>query len=195
LLAEEKFPSQLHLLDDGFQHRRLHRDFDIVIAPASDFLDTLLPVGRLREPVPALHRADALVLHGPSPLDKSVAWPARRQTMLDKTEGNAIAFCGIARPGQFFGGLHDLDIDLCDTVSFPDHHRYTDQDIARLLELQARAGVASFITTEKDLINLGSLAGRLQPMHAAQLVVSLEDPNFALSTLFATLERRSGCRF
>jgi tetraacyldisaccharide 4'-kinase len=70
LLAEEKFPgSRLHLLDDAFQHRRLHRDFDIVMLPGSDLEDTLLPVGRLREPLPALRRADAVVTD--SPIDQT----------------------------------------------------------------------------------------------------------------------------
>src|SRR5882724_3058550 len=59
LLAEKKFSSKLHLLDDGFQHRRLHRDFDIVMLPAEDQEGTLLPIGRLREPLTALKRADA----------------------------------------------------------------------------------------------------------------------------------------
>ena len=62
LLAEQKFASKLHLLDDGFQHRRLHRDFDIVLLPAEDQAGSLLPTGRLREPLSALNRADAVVL-------------------------------------------------------------------------------------------------------------------------------------
>src|ERR1051325_8724560 len=58
LLAEEKFSSRLHLLDDGFQHRGLHRDFDIVLLPQEDLEGTLLPTGRLREPRSSLRRAD-----------------------------------------------------------------------------------------------------------------------------------------
>jgi tetraacyldisaccharide 4'-kinase len=195
LLAEKQFASRLHLLDDGFQHRRLHRDFDIVMLGASDMEDTLLPAGRLREPVSALRRADALATLGQVAGEKNVAWRARRQMVVAGIEGKVIAFCGIARPEQFFSGLRDLGVQIAETVSFPDHHRYTEKDIARLLQLKARAGAKSLITTEKDLINLGSLAGRLEPTQAAQVVLSLEDPNFALSTLFATLERRSGCRF
>src|SRR5262249_11897184 len=61
LLGENQFDSQLHLLDDAFQHRRLHRDFDIVVLSAGDLNGTLLPVGRLREPLSALKRADAVV--------------------------------------------------------------------------------------------------------------------------------------
>ena len=201
LLAERQFASRLHLLDDGFQHRGLHRDFDIVMLPASDMEDRLLPGGRLREPRSALRRADALVVTGQLAVQKNVAapknvvWRARRQMSIAGIEGKAIAFCGIARPEQFFSGLCDLGIEIAEKVSFPDHHRYTEEDTARLLELKTRAGAKILITTEKDLINLGSLAGSLEPLQAAEVVLSLEDPTFALSTLFGTLERRSGCRF
>lgn len=233
LLAEQKFAPRLHLLDDGFQHRQLHRDFDIVMLPASDLEDTLLPIGRLREPVSALRRADTVVTNpdereraesasfvrdhsdsldtvervmefeegleesseAHSPVSAARTWRVRREIRLEGTPKRTIAFCGIARTNQFFAGLRDLGVELSEAISFPDHHRYTQPDIARLLELKARAGAESFITTEKDLINLGSLADRLQPLQAAQVVLSLEDPSFALSTLFATLERRSGCRF
>jgi tetraacyldisaccharide 4'-kinase len=64
-LAEKNFESQLHILDDGFQHRSLARDFDIVLMSGGEFEDRLLPSGRLREPLSSLARADAIVL----PLD------------------------------------------------------------------------------------------------------------------------------
>src|SRR5713226_7714970 len=61
-LAEERLGVRLHLLDDGFQHRALARDFDIVLVTPEDARDRLLPVGRLREPPAALKRAHAVVL-------------------------------------------------------------------------------------------------------------------------------------
>jgi tetraacyldisaccharide 4'-kinase len=201
LLAERQFAHRLHLLDDGFQHRGLHRDFNIVMLPASDMEDTLLPGGRLREPLSALRRADALVVMGQLAVQKNVAvpknlvWRVRRRIIIAGIEAKAIAFCGVARPEQFFSGLSDLGIEIAEEVSFPDHHRYTEKDIAQLIDLKSRFAAGGFLTTEKDLINLGSLAARLQPLHTAELVLSLEDPTFALSTLFGTLERRSGCRF
>ncbi len=60
--AESRFGAQIHLLDDGFQHRGLCRDFDIVLVTPEDALDRLLPAGRLREPLRSLQRADAVVL-------------------------------------------------------------------------------------------------------------------------------------
>lgn len=61
-VAEQKFQTQLHLLDDGFQHRSLARDFDIVLMASGDFEDRLLPSGHLREPLSSLQRADAIAL-------------------------------------------------------------------------------------------------------------------------------------
>src|SRR5208282_1457673 len=61
-VAERKFQTQLHILDDGFQHRSLARDFDIVLMTERDFGDRLLPSGRLREPLSSLRRADAIVV-------------------------------------------------------------------------------------------------------------------------------------
>ena len=62
VFAEAKFGAQMHLLDDGFQHRGLHRDFDIVLVTPDDARDRLLPAGRLREPLRNLRRTDAVVL-------------------------------------------------------------------------------------------------------------------------------------
>ncbi|PYV49254.1 MAG: tetraacyldisaccharide 4'-kinase, partial [Acidobacteria bacterium] len=62
VLAEKKDDSTIHILDDGFQHRSLARDFDIVLLTSEDLHDQLLPAGRLREPLSSLRRADAVVL-------------------------------------------------------------------------------------------------------------------------------------
>src|SRR6266849_1253925 len=77
--AEERFGAQMHLLDDGFQHRGLARDFDIVLVTPEDARDHLLPAGRLREPLSALRRADAVVLTSGAvpesfPLDGKIVW-------------------------------------------------------------------------------------------------------------------------
>src|SRR5262249_10842735 len=75
------------------------------------------------------------------------------------------------------------------------HHRYTTSDIDRLLRLRTSCGAKDFITTEKDMINLGALADRLQPLQVARLGLLLDAPQEALSTLFSTLERRAAYRF
>jgi tetraacyldisaccharide 4'-kinase len=195
LMAEAKFDVQLHLLDDGFQHRKLHRDFDIVILRAADIRDTLLPVGRLREPVSSGRRADALATLDHIVASSKPIWAGQRQITLASNPGTTIAFCGIARPDQFFFELKRSGARLKDIVSFPDHHRYSEKDVNRLLRLKAGHNADGFVTTEKDLINLGTLAGRLSSLQVVPLKVALLYPGDALSTMLSTLEQRCGCRF
>jgi tetraacyldisaccharide 4'-kinase len=190
LLAEKRFSSKLHLLDDGFQHRRLHRDFDIVLLPAEDQRGSLLPTGRLREPLSALKRADAIVLPDPSekPLHAKSVWRARRQVEI-AADGRLIAFCGIARPRQFFDALQAAHQEIAGTLAFRDHHRYTQRDIDRLLDLKKQTGAPGFVTTEKDAINLGTLSTQLQPLRTALLRIDLESHDTVMAEMLKTLKQ------
>jgi tetraacyldisaccharide 4'-kinase len=189
LLAEKRFSSKLHLLDDGFQHRRLHRDFDIVLLPVEDQRGTLLPTGRLREPLSALQRADAIVLPDPAekPLHAKSVWRARRQMEI-AADGRLIAFCGIARPRQFFDALQAARQEIAGTLTFRDHHRYAQRDIDRLLDLKKQTGATGFVTTEKDAINLGPLSAQLQPLWAATLRIDLKSHDTVMARLLKTLK-------
>ncbi|HEY2169649.1 MAG TPA: tetraacyldisaccharide 4'-kinase [Candidatus Angelobacter sp.] len=194
LLAEQKFASKLHLLDDGFQHRRLHRDFDIVLLPPDDQAGSLLPTGRLREPITALSRADAVVLTDSQAQDgeaKSI-WRAHRVIELPAAVGKAVAFSGIARPRQFIEGLKSSRMEIAGTIAFRDHHHYEQRDIDRLLDLKRQTSADSFITTEKDLINLGALSSQLSPLLTAELKIELESPQQVVTEIIKTIEQRSG---
>ena len=198
LLAEQKFSSRLHILDDGFQHRRLHRDFDIVLLQPGDVEDTLLPFGRLRESLSALRRADSVVLPPgvTAPVGDALVWRAERKVIPPVTAmTRVIAFCGIARPHQFFAALKQSGIDVAETVSFSDHHRYRQRDMDRLLQAKARHGAQGFITTEKDAINLGLLRSQLQSFETAGLELRLENGSGVAAALLEALEERCGCRF
>jgi tetraacyldisaccharide 4'-kinase len=204
LLAEKKFASRLHLLDDGFQHRQLHRDFDLVLLPQEDLSDSLLPAGRLREPLSSLRRADAVALfepidvpelyrHIPPDLQARVL-KARRTVTLDWRIGRAVAFCALARPQQFFQGIKALGQEIAGQLAFRDHHRYRQADIDSLLRLREKTRADSLVTTEKDLVNLGPLAAQLQPLRTARLKIELEAPEQALASILERIEERCGCR-
>jgi tetraacyldisaccharide 4'-kinase len=194
LLAEKKFSGRLHLLDDGFQHRRLHRDFDIVLLPAEDEAGVLLPMGRLREPLSALKRADAVVLpDSPDRQGRSKnLWQARRVIELPAARGKMIAFSGIGRPKQFLDAVKSSNSELAGTITFRDHHRYDQGDIDRLLALRKQTSSDSFITTEKDVINLGPLSHQLSPLLKAKLRIELESPQQVILEIIRTIEQRSG---
>ncbi len=204
--SEERFGPRLHLLDDGFQHRQLARDLDIVLLTAHDLNDRLLPAGRLRESLSAVLRANVVVLPPDiedkelwdrlpsSRLEKKPAvWRLRRGVRLDSLEPRVkvLAFCAIARPKRFFDDLRAAGIDVGAEVAFRDHHAYTSADVTYLITKAKQARVDGFITTEKDSINLGALAWRLEPMHIAHLRLELLDADAAVAQLLAATKKKT----
>lgn len=169
--AEEEFGPQLHLLDDGFQHRRLARDLDIVLVTGKDLRDALLPVGKLREPLSSLARASALVFMEGADSDQvpvrdgQHVWRTLRGIVPPETTAECFAFCGIARPERFFAGLREAGVRISGTREFGDHHAYTAQDVEALYNQGQKLGATAFVTTEKDAVNLGEYVDRLQPLH------------------------------
>jgi tetraacyldisaccharide 4'-kinase len=200
LEAEENYtgaePNPLHLLDDGFQHRQLHRDFDIVLLNEQDLTDKLLPSGRLREPLSSLRRADAVVIDKSFPAERLPKesfqiWRAERSLEVPAINGPVIAFCGIARPKRFFAELRQHGLDLRKEIIFRDHHRYTDADVQELTHTQALFAGSRLVTTEKDAINLNPLHAQLDPI-VIPMRVRLTDPDAALEHMLGTIaERRS----
>lgn len=202
--SEEKFGSRLHLLDDGFQHRQLARDFDIVLLTAADLDDRLLPAGRLRESVSALERADAVVLPPeieerqlwdrlPSAAARALhVWRLRRNVSVDiQPLARVLAFCAIARPKRFFDDLGSAGIDVAAEVAFRDHHAYTIADLAYLTTKAQQSQANAFVTTEKDFINLGPLAERVCPLHVAHLHLDLLNADAALEQLLSAVKKHS----
>jgi len=197
VLAEQKFGPQLHLLDDGFQHRSLARDFDIVLVTPEDVRDRLLPGGRLREPLTSLRRADAVVLaSGASPeafpLDQKLVWRARRGIVPIDVPVRPVVFCGIARPKNFVAQLRTAGIEPVAEAVYRDHHAYTDQDIRDLLDLRQRSEANGFVTTEKDAVNLGGYLAALSPLAVVPVKMELTDAANAVDTMLTRIaERRS----
>lgn len=195
--AEASFGPRLHLLDDGFQHRALARNLDIVMVNASDFEDRLLPGGRLREPLSALKRANVVVLEENVPyparrLGRKTIWRVRRGIRLPLVPPRVAAFCGVARPERFFGELRAAGVVAAVEIPFPDHHAYTEKDVQDLLAIREEKNCAAFVTTEKDVINLQPYAERMKPLLAAIVTMELLDPEPALSLLMAQIPTRAG---
>jgi tetraacyldisaccharide 4'-kinase len=194
-MAEATFGPQLHLLDDGFQHRRLARDFDIVLVTPTDAQDSLLPAGRLREPMSSLPRADVVVLTNDTSVDglglgSQLIWRVRRDITALATKEPCIAFCGVARPQEFFAQLRAAEVAITATRSFRDHHPYTEADIRELLQLRKQHGAPAFVTTEKDAVNLGAQLHTLQPLHVVPVRMQLENAEAALDAMLATIAER-----
>jgi tetraacyldisaccharide 4'-kinase len=164
LLAERQQLGNIFLMDDGFQHRRLYRDVDILTIDPQEWAEgeALLPRGRWREPKSAAGRAHAACVQElpgvPMPELPIPTFAVRTELRglyrdgvlvpADELKGrNVVAFAGIAKPDRFFDSLASLGIQPRRRVSFADHHPYTRRDIERL-----NADV--LVTTEKDALRL-----------------------------------------
>jgi tetraacyldisaccharide 4'-kinase len=195
IFAENKFGPQLHLLDDGFQHRALFRDFDIVLITPEDIRDRLLPAGRLREPLRSLCRADAIVLaSGASqdglPVERKLVWRVRRGIVAANVPTRPIVFCGIARPKNFVLQLRTAGIEPVAEAFFRDHHLYSEKDIRDLLSLRQRSEADGFVTTEKDAINLGGFLSALEPLAVVPVKMALTDAANAVDTMLNRIADR-----
>jgi tetraacyldisaccharide 4'-kinase len=195
----------VHLLDDGFQHRQLARDIDILLLARADLTDRLLPAGNLREPLHAAERAAVIAVPADEPDAEAEIqsrgwqasiWRLRRHmeippaTYSDPASSPVIAFCGIARPAQFFQGLESAGVRLASRMAFPDHHPYTAGDLSRLAAEARQTGATALLTTEKDRVRLGALADTLPaslPLETARLHLEIENQDAAVDWLIARL--------
>jgi tetraacyldisaccharide 4'-kinase len=189
LLAEHSVLSGfgLHLLDDGFQHRQLARNVDILLLSRRDLADHLLPAGNLREASLAAERADVFAIPEDEPevaewvksqgWEKTV-WQLRRRMEVPQIDGPVVTFCGIARPEQFFEGLEQAGLRVAARFAFPDHHRYAAEDLERMTAAAKKAGAAVLVTTAKDRARLEGMAESFPASISLQTVplrVEIED--------------------
>lgn len=154
--------ARLLLLDDGFQNPHLHQDLALIVIDGTYGLGNgrVIPAGPLREPAPTgLARARAVVMMG---ADKTgfdfPGIPVLKARLEARDAGylkgrKAVAFAGIGRPQKFFATLEECGAVLTAAHAFPDHHRYRDTEIARLLDEANNKG-AILVTTEKDHVRL-----------------------------------------
>ena len=191
--ACERFGADTVLLDDGFQHRRLARDCDIVLVSSHMPLGgwELLPRGPMREPLAAVRRAQVLIitkadeslatlgameerLQALAPAAVVAAAAHAPRALLDPRTGDeqpprALEGCAvglvssIGDPDGFESTVRGLHAGIAWHRRFPDHHRYTAQDWAQVAAQAASGGASMIVTTEKDWIRLGAVAAAAPP--------------------------------
>jgi len=182
----EKHPGvDLLILDDGFQHRRLHRDLNILLCDASDPFGGgwCLPLGRLREPVDGVERADHILLtraercseewlhqvmgffqqlHPGIPVDLCSTKVTGLRTLsggepVTSDEERWLAFSAIGTPDGFRHSLESADLRISAEVQYPDHHRYTCTDMNHLVQTADRRGCGAIVCTAKDAVKVREL--------------------------------------
>jgi tetraacyldisaccharide 4'-kinase len=183
-VACEQFGAQVVVLDDGFQHRALQREIDVVLIDAMRPFGhgALVPRGNLREPVSALRRASVLVLtrtelagetlpelivqlrrwHGQRPIYRmhtvmQTLWHVGEQRCEEATvlqHRRVVAFAGIGNPQAFAATLRQGGCEVAALLVFPDHYRYTITDWQAIVEMAQRYGGECVVTTTKDAVRL-----------------------------------------
>lgn len=229
--AIRKHDCQLVVLDDGFQHRRIARDVDIVLLDASAPFgyDHVFPRGMLREPVSGLRRADAVVLSRADlidPAEREAIWQIVRRhapkaihaeaihapcnkgcnkgvgsllssgataglssssTPIQQSDNSVAAFCGIGNPAGFRHTVEQCGCTIVEFREFPDHHRYTPDDIESLARWANGLDVSAVLCTCKDFvkINRDRLGGK--PLSAVQIEMEFLGGQEALESLLEKL--------
>jgi tetraacyldisaccharide 4'-kinase len=192
------------VMDDGFQHRRLARDLDIIAVDATNPFGygRVLPAGLLREPMTGLQRAHAVVLTRCDQVSedalsrieeevrrvnrnlviaRSIHAPAAIRTAtgtempLDQMPGKRVfAFCGIGNPQAFFRTIETLGASIAGSRTFDDHYRYTADDL-KAIQNQARTQRAALVlTTQKDWTKIAQSMPPEQTPPLACLAIDLQ---------------------
>lgn len=208
------------VLDDGFQHRALYRDVDLLLVDSTDVqgFHGLLPGGRLREPVSSAARASALLVTRVERSDDaepilSMIRQATGRTLplilirfvplgfinvgdggrasVDELTGRAgVIFSGIANAGAFRGTVLGQGLTVVDEVIFADHHAYTRADVETLRKRAEQAGASVLVTTEKDAVKLQPLLPPGLPVLAVQLETQIIEGRERLEQLLAMSDER-----
>lgn len=190
-------PIDCLILDDGFQHRALARDCDVVLLDAMDAsgLDAMVPAGRLREPLQGIRRATAVVVtradsaqdvdavrsrvagvRSPDAAPIDVRFRADGLVSVGSSAQHAVDWAigkrvwlvsGIGNSQAFRRLAMDLGMQVLGETAYRDHHAYGAEDVTRLRTQAARTGAELVVTTEKD-------AGKVAPLLAD------DDPWWAL---------------
>jgi tetraacyldisaccharide 4'-kinase len=199
--AVKQYGADVIVLDDGFQHRYLHRTKDIVLVDTHQlpFSTMLIPAGYRREPMGSLKRATAVMVTKAGSAseaatvmqDERMGYGGRTFSSeftpvgikhvfggvgqsLEILKGHsAVVFCGIAGPEAFLKHLNECGITVREQFIFPDHHRFTDAEIAEIVASFHAAKADFILTTEKDAVRLGEFESRLVTLPVSALVMEL----------------------
>ena len=175
-LAEQRFGATVMVLDDGFQHLQLDRTVDLLVVSPEDLGEHVLPSGRLREPLTAARKADAVLVYGGRDRVQHIAGTLGVPTWFTVTsqygairsiagppatsnDRRVVAFAGIARPRRFFAALRDRGYDVAGELTFRDHHWFSRADVARIAAAARAADANLVVTTEKDAVRLEGMVG------------------------------------
>ena len=166
----EKEGCDVVLLDDGFQHRKLYRDIDIVLFDHSEKANKIFPYGALRESIIGLKRADIIIstnVVGNKEGGFALKWDYNDYLLVadnpkNKAEGfevlnqysNILSLCAIGSPASFQKTLESLKINYQQSLIYPDHYPFKEKDVKKINSFVKDNKIDLILCTEKDLIKL-----------------------------------------
>jgi tetraacyldisaccharide 4'-kinase len=203
-LIEQRYGDVIHILDDGFQHLKLHRDLDILLIDATNPFGNgkLLPGGVLREPLNAISRAGQVVvtrshygvnheeleleIRKRNPLvpvyyfhhDAVALWDLKTRgtrQVRDFVGKPVAALAGIGNPQVFLRDLGHYQMRVVDQIIYRDHHRFSQGELNAAVGRARKAGAKVLVTTEKDAVRLQELDFDEGNIFAVQIEVRAED--------------------
>jgi tetraacyldisaccharide 4'-kinase len=217
---EDRAPVSAFILDDGYQHMRLARDLNLLLMDASEppGQAKMIPFGRLREPITAMRRADAVIVtRSDQPFDRQaledavgrfaragtpVFYARHKMTKLIRLDGDGdlgpavfarkrvAAVSGVARPDRFITDLERLGMEIVLRRDFEDHHRYTREELSEIVGRAREARAEAIITTEKDAANLPPGFAESPPIFAARIEFMCENEQALKKLVLRTIHKR-----
>jgi tetraacyldisaccharide 4'-kinase len=208
--AIKNSPVDIFILDDGFQHRQLARDLDLVVL-GSDATGWVLPSGPFREPRNALDRADILLITGAEDKWRRVTsqagqrlvfygafkpvaligfdsrgWQAYPLTLLARRK--IVAVAAIANPARFYRIIRDWEGEIVEVFEFPDHHHYSAQDWQRINRMACNADL--IVTTEKDILKLSRFPFDREKLLALRVAMVVENGDTLIEAIVDRIHKK-----
>ena len=197
-----KLGCEVLILDDGFQHRWLGRDLDIILVPAADLLNRprMMPAGYLREPLSSLRRSQIIVISRCQGLDQFQAAAAKAREIAPRAQlvgvrheaaglcdartkqdvepgglssKEAVAVSGIADPASFERSTSSLGLQVMQHLIFADHHWYSGADLNKIAETCRKEGIDQVVTTEKDVVRMRATGPAFESLMNKQSVLTI----------------------
>ena len=202
-LAEERWGIEVLILDDGFQHRKVQRDLDLVVVDSTTLFGNsrLLPAGPLREPLNSLKRADVIVFTRVNECDnwedgaerikrvssatvfssvhRPLEWVSigrQGRYSLDHLYGKRVVACsGIGNPDSFIKTLESLEVDVVRFLRYQDHHWYNEGDLRKIFRTAMRIGVEAVVVSEKDAVRMPVSRGWEIPFYFLRIELEIQN--------------------
>lgn len=199
------FKKPLYIIDDGFQHRAISRNVDIVLVDDETINGRLIPFGKNREPISSLQRADVILnFCKNTPKEyflnfSNNVFEAKKeysklyflQNEIPLNQKNIFVLSSIAKPKKFRNDLLLQGNTISGYIDFPDHHNYSLNDIKRISKDFLHSGALYFVTTEKDVVKLKKYSDFCNsfPIHVYPQIVTIEDDSLLLKKILHKISK------